>query len=77
MSTQKDIIHYSLFQYLAQKSGYISRTQGIPALSTNHGARRARQPTPPALQCFWRTRAARERGLSLHDGIQLYDQHIE
>jgi hypothetical protein len=30
MSTQKDIIHYSLFYYIAQSSTYLARLNDIP-----------------------------------------------
>lgn len=33
MSTQKDIIHYSLFQFLAQRSTYLAKLNDIPAPS--------------------------------------------
>lgn len=33
MSTQKDIIHYSLFHYIAQRADYLARVNDIPAPS--------------------------------------------
>lgn len=33
MSTDKQIIEYSLFRYLAQRSTYLARVNGIPAPS--------------------------------------------
>jgi predicted ArsR family transcriptional regulator len=33
MSTDKDRIHYSLFNYIAQRADYLAKQQGIPAPS--------------------------------------------
>lgn len=33
MSTDKDIIHYHLFQFIPQRADYLAKQQGIPAPS--------------------------------------------
>lgn len=33
MSTQKDLIHYTLMYYIAQRAGYLARVTGVPTAS--------------------------------------------